>query len=249
MMLAGKVAMVTGAASGIGQATALRMAEEGARVLVTDRDSAGAERTAGMVRQAGGDALGRACDVAREVDVAAAVQVALEKWGRLDIAFNNAGVAPAEALKLAEITVADWTRVLDINLTGVFLCLRHQIPAMARGGGGTIVNTASIAGRIALPLAGAYVTSKHALIGLTRSAALDHAADGVRVNAICPGYVQTPLAAGAIERRGGDILARVPLRRIGTPGEIAELVVWLCSDHASFVTGESIAADGGHTAN
>jgi NAD(P)-dependent dehydrogenase (short-subunit alcohol dehydrogenase family) len=139
--------------------------------------------------------------------------------------------------------------VLDINLTGVFLCLRHQIPAMARGGGGAIVNTASIAGRIALPLAGAYVTSKHALIGLTRSAALDHAADGVRVNAICPGYVQTPLAAGAIERRGGDILARVPLRRIGTPGEIAELVVWLCSDHASFVTGESIAADGGHTAN
>jgi NAD(P)-dependent dehydrogenase (short-subunit alcohol dehydrogenase family) len=248
-MLAGKVAVVTGGASGIGRATALRMAKEGARVLVADLDGTGAERVANTIRQAGGEARAQPCDVARDADAAAMVGRAVEAWGRLDVAFNNAGVAPGEALPLAEIAPEEWTRVLGINLSGVFFCLRHQIPAMARNGGGAIVNTASIAGRIALPRAGAYVAAKHAVIGLTRSAALDHAADGVRVNAICPGYVETPLAARAIERRRDEILARVPLRRIGTAGEIAELVVWLCSDRAGFVTGESIAADGGHTAN
>jgi NAD(P)-dependent dehydrogenase (short-subunit alcohol dehydrogenase family) len=225
------------------------MAAEGARVLVADVDGAGAGRTAGAIRQAGGQAISCACDVASDTEVATTVGRAIEEWGRLDVAFNNAGVAPREALPLAEIPPHEWSRVLGINLTGVFLCLRHQIPAMARSGGGSIVNTASIAGRIALPRAGAYVAAKHAVVGLTRSAALDHAAEGLRVNAVCPGYVETPLAARSIERRRVDILARVPLRRIGTVGEIAELVVWLCSDRASFVTGESIAADGGHTAN
>lgn len=249
MLLQGKVALVTGGASGIGRATALRMAEEGARVLVADRDGDGAARVAETIRQAGGEARTQPCDVTLEAEVMAMVQAARDAWGRLDCAFNNAGVAPAEAQPLAEIPPEEWSRVLAVNLTGVFLCLRHQIPAMAAGGGGAIVNTASIAGRIALPKAGAYVAAKHAVIGLTRSAALDHAGQGVRVNAICPGYVETPLASRGIERRREAILARVPLRRIGTVEEIADAVVWLLSDRAGFVTGEALAADGGHTAN
>ncbi|UPY39358.1 glucose 1-dehydrogenase [Sediminicoccus sp. KRV36] len=246
-MLAGKVALVTGGGSGIGRATALRMAEEGARLLVADRDGEAAARTAAAIHQAGGQARGWAADVTDEAAVAAMVQAALDSFGTLDCAFNNAGVAPAEAQPLAEISAEEWGRVLAVNLTGVFLCMKHEIPAMR--GGGAIVNTASIAGRIALPKAGAYVAAKHGVIGLTRAAALDHARDGVRVNAVCPGYVETPLASRSIERRREAILARVPLRRIGTVEEIAEVVVWLCSDHSGFVTGEAIAADGGHTAN
>jgi NAD(P)-dependent dehydrogenase (short-subunit alcohol dehydrogenase family) len=246
-MLAGRVALVTGGASGIGRATALRMAEEGARVLVVDRDGEGAARTAAAITQAGGTAQGHAADVTDEAQVAGMVQAALSAYGALDCAFNNAGVAPSEAQPLAEISAEEWGRVININLTGVFLCMKHEIPAMR--GSGAIVNTASIAGRIALPRAGAYVAAKHGVIGLTKVAALDHAKDGVRVNAVCPGYVETPLASRGIERRRDAILARVPLGRIGTVEEIAEVVVWLCSDHARFVTGEAIAADGGHTAN
>jgi NAD(P)-dependent dehydrogenase (short-subunit alcohol dehydrogenase family) len=249
MMLAGKVALVTGGASGIGRATALRMAEQGARVLVADRDGAGAAATAGVIAQHGGEARGVAADVTEEAEVAAMVRGALDAWGRLDCAFNNAGVAPAEAQPLAEIAPAEWARVLHVNLTGVFLCLRHEIPAMAAGGGGAIVNTASIAGRVGLPRAGAYVAAKHGVIGLTRTAALDHAGQGIRVNAICPGYVETPLAARGIERRREAILARVPLGRIGTVEEIADAVTWLCSDQARFITGEALTADGGYTAN
>ncbi len=246
-MLAGKVALVTGGASGIGRATALLMAQEGARVVVADRDGEGAARTAAAITQAGGTARGHAADVTDEAQVAAMVEAALSAYGALDCAFNNAGVAPSEAQPLAEISAEEWGRVININLTGVFLCMKHEIPAMR--GSGAIVNTASIAGRIALPKAGAYVAAKHGVIGLTKVAALDHAKDGVRVNAVCPGYVETPLASRGIERRRDAILARVPLGRIGTVEEIAEVVVWLCSDHARFVTGEAIAADGGHTAN
>jgi NAD(P)-dependent dehydrogenase (short-subunit alcohol dehydrogenase family) len=249
MRLAGKVALVTGGASGIGRATALRMATEGARLLVADRDGEGAARTAGTIAQAGGEARSVACDVTAEAEVEAMVGAALDAWGRLDVAFNNAGVAPAEALPLAEIPPEEWARVLGVNLTGVFLCLRHEIPAMIASGGGAIVNTASIAGRIAVPKAGAYVAAKHGVIGLTRVAALDHAADGVRVNAVCPGYVETPLAARGIERRREAILARVPLGRIGTVEEIADAVTWLCTEEARFVTGEALAVDGGHTSN
>lgn len=249
MMLMGKVALVTGGASGIGRATALRMAEEGAKLLVADRDGEGAERTAAAIIQAGGQARGVAADVTDEAQVAAMVQAAMDAFGRLDCAFNNAGVAPAEAQPLAEITAEEWARVIGVNLTGVFLCMKHEVAAMAATGGGSIVNTASIAGRIALPRAGAYVAAKHGVIGLTRVGALDHARDGVRVNAVCPGYVETPLASRSIERRREAILARVPLGRIGTVEEIAEAVVWLCSDRAGFVTGEALGVDGGHTSN
>lgn len=246
-MLEGRVALVTGGASGIGRATALRMAEEGARLLVADRDAEGAARTAAAITQSGGEARGWGADVTEEGQVAAMVQAALDAYGALDCAFNNAGVAPVEAQALAEISAEEWARVINVNLTGVFLCMKHEIPAMR--GRGAIVNTASIAGRIALPKAGAYVAAKHGVIGLTKVAALDHARDGVRVNAVCPGYVETPLASRSIERRRDAILDRVPLRRIGTVEEIAEVVVWLCSDRSGFVTGEAIAADGGHTAN
>jgi len=248
-MLQGRVALVTGGASGIGRATALRMAEEGALLLVADLDGDGAARTAAAITQAGGQARGVGADVTDETQVEAMVQAALDTFGRLDCAFNNAGVAPAEAQPLAEIPAAEWARVLGVNLTGVFLCIKHEVRAMAAGGGGAIVNTASIAGRIALPRAGAYVAAKHGVIGLTRVAALDHAGDGIRVNAVCPGYVETPLASRSIERRREAILARVPLHRIGTVEEIAEAVVWLCSDRASFVTGEALGVDGGHTSN
>lgn len=249
MRLAGRVALVTGGASGIGRATALRMAADGAKLLVADRDAQGAVRTASTIAQSGGEARGIGADVTDDGSVARMVQAALEAWGRLDCAFNNAGVAPAEALPLAEIPPEEWARVIGVNLTGVFLCLRHQVPAMAASGGGAIVNTASIAGRVALPKAGAYVAAKHGVIGLTRNAALDHAAQNIRVNAVCPGYVETPLASRGIERRREQILARAPLGRIGTPEEIAEVVTWLCSDEARFVTGEAIAADGGYLAN
>ncbi len=247
MMLAARVALVTGGASGIGRATASAMAAEGARVLVADRDGAGAARTAAAIVEAGGTARGIAADVTDEGQVAAMVRAALDSYGRLDCAFNNAGVAPAEAQPLAGIAADEWARVLGVNLTGVFLCMKHEIPAMSAGG--AIVNTASIAGRIALPRAGAYVAAKHGVIGLTKVAALDHAQDGIRVNAICPGYVETPLARRGIERRRDAILARVPLGRLGTVEEIAAMVVFLCSDRASFVTGEAIAVDGGHTAH
>lgn len=249
MMLAGKVALVTGAASGIGRATALLMAAEGARVVATDIDADGAAATAGVIAQQGGEALAVSADVTDDAQVAAMVAATLARFGRLDCAFNNAGVAPREAAPVAAIEPAEWQRVIATNLTSVFLCLRHEIPAMIAGGGGAIVNTASIAGRIALANAGAYVAAKHGVIGLTRNAALDHARDGIRVNAVCPGFVETPLASRGIERRRAAILARVPMARIGEPAEIAQLVVWLCSDRASFVNGADVAADGGHVAN
>jgi NAD(P)-dependent dehydrogenase (short-subunit alcohol dehydrogenase family) len=244
MMLDGRVAIVTGAASGIGRATALRMAAEGARVVCADRDGEGAARVAAEI---GRHAAHCAVDVTQDAECAAMVALALERFGALHCAFNNAGVAPVKAQPMAEIEPEEFARVMGVNLMGVFLCLRHQVPAMTAGG--AIVNTASVAGRVGLPGAAAYVASKHAVIGLTKNAALDHAAQGIRVNAVCPGYVQTPLAERGIDRRRDTIIARVPQARIGRPDEIAALVTWLCSDQASFVTGEAVTADGGYMAN
>lgn len=247
-MLAGKAALVTGAASGIGWASALAMAAAGARVLAADRDGEGAERCAAAIRAVGGEAVSHQADVTVEADVAAMVEAAVRQFGRLDCAFNNAGVAPNPSAELADVTEADWARVIGVNLTGVFLCLKHEILAMRGAGGGAIVNTASIAARTGLSRAAAYVAAKHGVMGLTRTAAMDHAKDGIRVNSVSPGYVRTPLAAAAIERRGETILARVPMGRLGLPEEIAEAVVWLCSDHARYITGEGLGVDGGYTA-
>ncbi len=251
-MLAGKSALVTGGASGIGRATALVMAREGARVLVADLPGPGAEATVGMIRDAGGEARTVTADVTVAAEVEAMVAAAVSAWGRLDCAFNNAGIAPAAVgsagQRVGDLSQRAWKGMLAVNLTGVWLCMKHELAQMERQGGGAIVNTASIAGLVGLPGSGAYVAAKHGVVGLTKAAAIDHAAAGVRVNAVCPGYVETPMIAGSMARRGGQIMATVLLKRLGTANEVAEAVVWLCSDRAAFVTGTTLTVDGGYTA-
>jgi NAD(P)-dependent dehydrogenase (short-subunit alcohol dehydrogenase family) len=184
--------------------------------------------------------------------VEAMVQAAVRAFGGLDCAFNNAGIAPwqvnAAGQKIADVAPEAWQRLLDVNLTGVWRCLRHEVAQMRTQGGGAIVNTASIAGLIGLRNASAYTAGKHGVVGLTRTAAVDHAEENIRVNAVCPGYVETPMAEDAVQRHGDRLMARVPMARMGRPEEIAEAVVWLCSDRASFVTGAAWTVDGGYTA-
>jgi len=251
-MLAGKSALVTGGASGIGRATALVMAREGARVLVADLPGPGAEATVSMIRDAGGEARTVTADVTVAAEVEAMVAAAVSAWGRLDCAFNNAGIAPAAVgsggQRVGDLSQRAWEGMLAVNLTGVWLCMKHELAQMERQGGGAIVNTASIAGLVGLPGSGAYVAAKHGVVGLTKAAAIDHAAAGVRVNAVCPGYVETPMIAESMARRGGQIVATVLLKRLGTANEVAEAVVWLCSDRAAFVTGTALTVDGGYTA-
>ncbi len=250
-LVAGKVALVTGGASGIGRATALLFAREGAQVAVADRVVDGAEQTVAEINAAGGQALAIACDVTDEAQVAAMVQATVAAFGRLDCAFNNAGIgtAPVQAhgLKLGDLPLEAWNGLLAVNLTGVFLCLKHEVQAMRQSGGGAIVNTASIAGLVGLAGAGGYVASKHGVVGLTRTAAADHADDNIRVNAVCPGFIETPMTETTLARHGGRILLRVPMRRTGLPEEIAEAVVWMSSDRAGFVTGSCYTVDGGYT--
>ena len=252
-MLNGKSVLITGAASGIGLATARLAAREGARVALCDRDEAeGTAATAAIVAD-GGDALFVRMDVTSEIGVSSGVDACVRAFGRLDGAFNNAGIPTdpsGQMVKAADIPVDAWQQTLAVNLTGVWQCMRHEIRQMlaAGGSGGSIVNNASIAGIVGLRGNAAYAASKHGVVGLTRSAAADYAGQGLRINAICPGFVDTPLTAPAFEQAGPKILAAVPQRRLGTPGEIAEAVVWLLSDRSSFVTGAAMAADGGYTA-
>ena len=250
-LLHGKSVLVTGAASGIGLATARLAAREGARVTLCDRDEEkGTSGTAAIVA-GGGHALFVQMDVTDEAEVSAAVDACVRAFGRIDGAFNNAGIATdssGKPGKTADIAFDAWQRVLAVNLTGVWQCMRHEIRHMLAAGGGSIVNNASIAGLVGLPGQAAYTASKHGVVGLTKSAAADYARQGLRINAICPGFVETPLTAEAFERVGPKILAAVPARRFGSPHEIAEAVVWLLSDRSSFVTGAAMAADGGYTA-
>jgi NAD(P)-dependent dehydrogenase (short-subunit alcohol dehydrogenase family) len=251
-LLEGKTALVTGGGNGIGRAAALAMAREGARVAVADYEAEAARETIGLINAAGGQAMSLSGDVTDPTHVVAMIDAAITAYGRLDCAFNNAGIAPHQVDATGQLT-AEWSevafdRMIAVNLKSVWLCMKHQVPRMQAQGGGAIVNTASIAGLIGLKRATAYVAAKHGVIGLTKTAALEYADDGIRVNAVCPGFITTRMTALTREQRADEITARTPLGRFGEPHEIAEMVVWLCSDRASYVTGAAYAVDGGWTA-
>ncbi len=247
LTFAGKVALITGAGSGIGRASAMSFARAGARVIVSDIVRTGGEETVGMIEATGGEATFVQTDVTKASNVSALVARAVERYGRLDCAHNNAGVIALG--NIVDCTEDDWDRVINVNLKGVWLCLKHEIPQMIAQGGGAIVNTASIAGLSGTGGAVVYGASKHGVVSLTKSAARTYASAGVRVNAVCPGYVDTPMADYIFERSPGaeeQITARHAVGRIGAPDEIAAAVLWLCSDAATFVTGHPMVVDGGY---
>ena len=246
----GKVALVTGGGSGIGRATALTFTREGAKVVVADVVIAGGEETVQLIKAAGGEAVFVKTDVAHAAAVEAMVKKAVDTYGRLDCAFNNAGIEGV-IQPTAEYGEEHWDRVLAINLKGVWLCMKYEIPPMLKQGSGAIVNTASVAGLVGLPGFSAYVAAKHGVNGLTKTAALEYAKAGIRVNAVCPGAIRTPMFERGVRDNPGleeQVRAMEPIGRMATPEEVGEAVVWLCSEAASFVTGLPMAVDGGWVA-
>ena len=247
MSLEGKAALVTGGGSGLGQACAVAMARAGAHVTIADVNEDGGAETVKLVQEVGGDADFVRTDVTDPVQVEAMVDAAASRWGRLDCAVNNAGMTGPNGFT-ADYTLEQWNTTIGLNLTGVFLCLKYEIPKMLETGGGAIVNMASGAGLVGFAGLPAYVASKHGVVGLTKAAALEYAQQGIRVNAICPGSTRTPMLEGFM---GGDagiermMTQGVPLGRLGRPSEIGEAAAWLCSDAASFVLGHAMAVDGG----
>ena len=245
----GKVAFVTGATSGIGRATALAFAKAGAAVTVADVSEEGNLETARLIEEAGGRALSLRCDVSNSEDVKAALDRTIQTFGKLDFAFNNAGIEQPVA-PMSEIEDEDFDRLVAINLRGMFLCLKHQVPLLLRNGGGAIVNTSSGAGVNGIAGQAAYAATKHAVIGMTKSAALDYAKDGVRINAVCPGIIDTPMMqrfTGGTPEGLARVIAQEPVGRMGKPEEIAAAVLYLCSDMAAFVIGHAMVVDGGQT--
>jgi len=250
--LEGKTALVTGGGSGIGRAASLAYAKDGARVVVADVNVEGGEETVQLIKETGGEAILVHADVSKPEDTQAMVAQAVETFGSLDCAFNNAGIGGGKERHLtADYLEDDWDRVMSINLKGVWLCMKAEIPQMMKQGKGAIVNTASIAGLVGLSGTVAYVAAKHGVTGLTKAAAMEYAKSGIRVNAVCPGYIQTPLVQGIFDEIDGykeRVASRHPMDRLGEPEEIAQAVLWLSSDSASFVTGHNMAVDGGYVA-
>ncbi len=249
--LESRIALVTGGGTGIGRASALALAREGAKVVVADVNVEAGEQTVDEVRKADGTATFVRADVSSGRDVEALIRQTTEVYGRLDCAFNNAGIAGEIGTPTHEYPEEGWDRVISVNLKGVWLCMKHEIAQMLEQGGGAIVNTGSIWGLVGAELASAYVASKHAVVGLTRAAALEYAQQGIRINAVNPGTIRTPILdpfIAAIPDFESTMTARHPVGRIGMPEEVAEAVVWLCSDAASFVIGHTLSVDGGYTA-
>ena len=245
----GKVAFVTGAANGIGRATAMAFAREGANVVVADIAEIGIRETARIIEEFGGRALPVKCDVTRAEEVNEALDLTISTFGRLDAAFNNAGVEQP-ITPAADLTEQEWDRIVDINLRSVFLCMKYEAPLMLKQRSGVIVNTSSGAGVRGIAGQAAYCAAKHGVIGLTKAAALDYAASNVRVNAVCPGIIDTPMMDRFTEgtSQGRErVIAQEPVGRMGKPEEIAEAVLWLCSNPAAFVVGHALVIDGGQT--
>ena len=249
--MAGKVALITGGSSGIGRSVGLLFAREGARVVVTARRTDEGEETVQMIREAGGEACFVQTDVSQAAAVQALVNTCVTRYGHLDYAVNNAGIE-GSIVPMIDYTEDDWDAIIDINLKGVWLCMKAEVVQMQQNGGGAIVNVSSVGGLIGFPRMGPYVATKHGIIGLTKTAALEYATHNIRVNVLCPGLIDTPMADRVVKglQAGGIdaehlVMSLTPLRRRGTPAEIAEAAVWLCSDAASYVTGHAMVVDGG----
>ena len=246
-LLDGKITLVTGGGSGIGRATALAFSREGAKVLVADVIVEAAQETLKMINQVGGEGVVAKVDVSQSKEVEAMVDQLISTYGRIHCAFNNAGIGGGWGFT-AKCSEEEWDRVMSINLKGVWLCMKYEIPQMLQQGGGSIVNTASVAGLVGMLGTPAYVASKHGVIGITRAAAVEYATSGIRINAVCPGIIRTPMIGRRLEKKPeseATYVSMEPMGRLGTAEEIAEAVVWLCSDAASFVTGHAMAVDGG----
>jgi NAD(P)-dependent dehydrogenase (short-subunit alcohol dehydrogenase family) len=243
----GKVALVTGAGSGIGEATAKLYATYGAKVIVSDINEKGGNAVVEAIRKNGGEAKFVLCDVSKPEECARLVQETLKAYGRLDYACNNAGIG-GEQNMIADMSVDGFNKVIAVNLSSVFYCMKYQIPAMLQNDGGAIVNMASILGQVGFAYSAGYVAAKHGVVGLTQNAGIEYSAKGIRVNAVGPGFIDTPLLSQADAKTKEGLVSKHPIGRLGTAEEVAELVIWLSSDKASFVTGAYFPVDGGYLA-